>query len=422
MGVFKTVWKNRRHFKLQIFGVTVFFVVAIFLINLLSIKLSYNGKVNEYMSETVQYTSSFQMSLSGAKGTIDNIFVDSTKTQCFVLATIKNTSSIAMDASQYQMFVTNTTSDGVADGTPEEQLTGEIYMFGTSGRIGLYMRSDIPFANKMKKITLRSYKKFTVNTSPYFETTPSDAEYDQCHIFLNPGGKSGRTVDFLEKHVPGTDFNLGVIYRQLNTSKEYKALRESLTKCQDDILTVYSKMFEYQERLTNTYNLQIPSSPSWSKGDSFETVEIYDADGNVTDSYRKFVPNVVLPGGTDYDWYPGNVDDGYYYLVPDSANMSLREYLIKLSNEKKSDIESIDFKWYYTDGSEVVFSDVFVTNYEKEMKATMEGYKQLFNDYLNLKKKYQVEYLPGLLKLEFESETIGQSYTVNRNENVLLVY
>lgn len=71
MTVIKTLWQNRRHFKLQIFGVTVLLVVTIFLINLLTIKTAYDKNVNNYMSSTVQYTSSFTMSLSGTTGTIE---------------------------------------------------------------------------------------------------------------------------------------------------------------------------------------------------------------------------------------------------------------------------------------------------------------------------------------------------------------
>lgn len=423
MAVIKTIWQNRRHFKLQIFGITVLLVVSVFLVNLLSIKVSYDGKVNEYMADTVQYTSSFQMSLSGAKGTIDNIFIDNSKTQCFILATMSDTSTLTMDASQYQAFVTNTTKDGVADGTPAEQLTGEIYMFGTSGRIGLYIKSDIPFANKMKKITLRSYKKYTANTSPYFQTTASDAEYDQCHIYFNPGGRAGQTIAFLENHESGTDFSMSEIYRQITTVDEYASIRKSLKTCQEDMISLYGKMSEYQSRLINNYGLQIPESPSWITGDSFETVELYDADGNVTGTYTRFVPATILPGGTDYDWYLGSVDEGYYHLVPDTQGMSVRDYLLKLSDEKGEKIKEADFEtWHYTDGTEVEFSDSLVTTYESEMKKTINEYKALFTEYLNLKKAYQTEYLPGLLKLEFESSTVGQSYTVNRNEKVLITY
>lgn len=424
MAVIKTIWKNRRHFKMQIFGAAVMLVVLVFLINLLSIKISYDNGVEEYMSATVKYTSDFQMSLSGVKGTVDNIFVDSSKTQCFVLATLNGASKLTMDANQYQMFLTNTTNDGIANGVPKEQLVGEIYMFGTSGRVGFYFKSDVPFANKMKKITLRSYKKYTANTSPYFVSTPSDAEYDQCHIFFNPGGSSAQTIDFLENHVTGTDFNMSEIYRQINTVNEYEKVRAELVKCQDDMIALYGQMSEYQYRLKNSYNLALPESPDWIKGDSFETVELKNDAGEVVGSYKRFLPATILPGGTNYDWYLGTVSDGYYHLVPDANNMTAREYLLKLSAEKIANrVKDVEFEtWYYFDGTEVELAETYRTDYETEMLQTMKGYETLFNNYLELKKSYQTDYLPSLIELEMESETIGKAYTVRRDANTLLLY
>lgn len=423
MSVVKVLWQNRRHFKLQIFGITVLLVLIAFLVNLLSIKIDYDNGVEEYMAATVKYTKTFQMSLSGATGTIDNIFIDNSKTQCFILATMNDTSKLTMDANKYQMFLTDATKDGKVDRKPSEQLVGEIYMFGTSGRIGLYFKSDRPFVNKMKKITLRSYKQYAEQTTPYYQTIPSDAQYDQCHIYFNPGGSAGETIDFLEKHVSGTDFNMSEIYRQISTVYQYEEVCKNLAQCENDMISLYGQMSEYRERLTSNYNLTVPESPSWIKGDKFEDVSVCDETGKVVKTYRKFVPNVIFAGGTNYDWQAGNVDEGYYHLVPDKGEMTLREYLLKLSSEKSYDVEKADFKtWTYTDGTEVVFSDKYVTNYELEMRNTIEAYKKLFDKYLDLKRKHQFDYLTKLLELEFETETMGQSYTVHRGNTALSVY
>lgn len=424
MSVIRTLWKNRRHFKLQIFGVVVFLTIGIFLANLVSIKIVYDDGVEQYMTSTVKFTNEFQTSLSGVKGTVDNVFVDKTHTQCFVLLTLADASVLTMDAGQYQMFVTNTTPDGVSNGVPTEQLTGEIYMFGTTGRVGLYFKSAKPFDNRMKKITLRSYKKYTANTSPHFMTMESDSQYDQCHIYFNPGGTSGQTIEFLEKHVPGTDFKMSEIYRQITTVDEYKKVRENLAKCQDDIISLYGRMREYKNRLTTNYALKLPDNPEWIDGDKIETVETKDESGNVTGSYQKFVPATILPGGTDFDWYLGTVNEGYYHLVLDKGELTMREYLLKLSADKKQRrVESAAFKtWYYSDGTEVVFVDKYATKYETEMRETTKEYQQLFNDYLTLKTKYQTEYLPSLIEMELESETIGQAYTVRRDDKALIAY
>src|SRR5574344_2150112 len=119
-----TLWRNRRHFKLQIFGIMVLFTVSVFIINLITIKVGYDSKLAAYTASTAKYTSKFQMSLSGVRGTIDKIYVDSSKTQCFILASFESTSSITVMANDYQMLLTNVNNSGKSTGEPKEKLSG----------------------------------------------------------------------------------------------------------------------------------------------------------------------------------------------------------------------------------------------------------------------------------------------------------
>lgn len=420
-----TIWKNRRHFKLQIFGMMVFTVILIFVVNLISIKITYEKKLNNYLSSTSKYTSSFQMSLSGVKGTVSKVYVDNSKTQCFILAKLVSTSSLTMVANNYQMFVTNVNYGGSNAGTPDENFTGEIYMFGSTGLIGLYLKSDVPFENTMKQLTLRSYTKYTSNTSPYFRTTSTDAKYDQCHIFFNPGATGTQTIDFLENHVQGTDFDLSGVYRQVNSVNKEKEIRNNILQFYDDLIAVMNKIMEYQNRLENAYNVDVPELPKYIKGDYFDDIPIYDAEGVQIGSYRKYIPATIVPGGTEYDWYNGNILDGYFKLVPNTTKMTVRDYIYALNTdagtrripEMKSD------EWYYKDGTEVrLKSDVTTTSLELEVVNNIKLYEKQLDKYIELKKAYQTEYLTDLLLLEANSATVGQIYSVRKDENCVLKY
>lgn len=418
------VWKNRRHFKMQIFGVTVLFVICVFVANLISIKISYNKQLNRYIASNTMYTSTFQLSLSGVKGTVDKIFIDSTGTQCFILASLKSTVNLATDAKNYQMYVTNVNYDGTNNGTPKENIQGEIYMFGASGIVGLYLYSDVPFENTMKQLTLRSFTKYTSNTSPYFRTTASDAQYDQCHLFFNPGGTNKKTIDFLEKHIPGTEFDLTEIYRQVNTSKEEVAIRKDILQFYDDLSAVMRKIMEYRKRLNDSYNIAVPDFPEYVQGDYFDDVIVYDAEGVEIGSYRKYVPATIVPGGTEYDWYNGSIATGYFKLVPNVKNMTIRDYIYALNRDKKSRIvPSTKIKdWYFNDGTPVnmnIDADITATSLEREIINNIDIYEDLFNQYMKLKTKYQTEYLPNLLLLESTSGAVGQVYTVRKDKAVL---
>lgn len=417
------VWRNRRHFKMQIFGVMVLFTVTVFVINLITINVNYKKKLAAYMLSNVQYTSAFQMSLSGVRGSVDKIYIDSTKTQCFVLMSLRNTNSLTTTANSYQVLLTNVNNDGASIGKPEENIRGEIYMFGSTGIVGLYFKSDIPFENELKEIVLRSYSKFTSNTQPYYKKSSTDAQYDQCHIYFNPGGNNSKSIAFLENHVDGTEFDLTEIYRQVNSVNEEIKIRGQILQCYTDMRAAMRKIGEYGKRLANDYNIDIPELPKYIANDKFDTIKLYDSTGAEAGSYDKFVPATIVPGGTDYDWYVGSVLKGYYNLVPNTKKKTEPEYINSLLDDKntraKPDIKTDE--WHYTDGSEVILEGN-LTPYGREVANNIKLYQDQLAEYLKLKTSYQTEYLPDLLNLEYNSANTVVSYSVRNDENTVVLY
>lgn len=425
VSTIKAIWQNRRHFKMQMFGVAVLAVVAIFIANLVSIKITYNKKLDNYLSSVSKYTTSFQMSLSGVTGTVNNVYVDSEGKQAFILMKLSGTSSLAMNAKNYQVLLTNVNRDGSNAGRPEEQITGEIYMFGSSGLIGLYFRSDIPFENQLKQVTLRSYTKYTSNSKSYISMSSTDYQYDQCHLYFNPGASDASTIAFLENHEAGVDFNPVEIHRQVNTVSEEIEIREKILTFYDDLTMCMNQIKEYRSRLSSNYNVEVPALPEYISGDYFDGIDIYDSEGNVTGTYTKYIPATILPGGTEYNWYIGSVQKGYFNLVANAQNMTIPEYIDALNADSAS--RSYSYKsvkeWFYTDGTAVKseFNNTS-TSYEKEVWSNIEKYEDILTEYITLKKQYQTDYLPELLLLEYKSAGVGLAYTVRNDENAVLLY
>lgn len=417
------VWRNRRHFKMQIFGVMVLFTVMIFIINLITIKTGYEKKLADYMSTNVRYTDSVQMSLSGVRGSVSKIYIDKSRTQCFILLNFSNTDTITAIANNYQMFVTNVDNNGAHSSTPKEQLTGEIYMFGTTGIVGLYLKSDIPFENSLKEIVLRSYSKVTSNTRPYYKRTSTDAEYDQCHLYFNPGGSGSTTIEFLEKHIDGTEFDLTEIYRQVNSVNKEIEIRKNILQFYSDLHASMSKIDEYRRRLVN-YNVDIPELPTYIKGDYFDTVTIFNSAGEQVGTYEKYYPATIVPGGTEYDWYMGSILKGYFKLVPNTKSMNIPDYNLYLRDDrsKRAVPDVIVKEWRYVDGAEIVLDDKLLSAYGKQVADDIKLYEKELEKYLELKTIYQTSYLPSLLNLEYDSATTIVSYTVRKDENAVLVY
>lgn len=417
------IWRNRRHFKMQIFGAMVLFTVLVFVINLITINVNYKNKLSAYMQSNVQYTNSFQMSLSGVKGTVDKIYIDSTRTQCFLLMSLRSTGSLTTTAGNYQMFLTNVDNNGASTGTPDENIRGEIYMFGSTGIVGLYLKSDVPFENSLKELVFRSYAKFTSNTLPYYRKSATDAQYDQCHIYFNPGGSNAKSIDFLEKHVDGTQFDLTEIYRQVNSVSKEITIRNNILQCYKDMNTAMSRIGEYHKRLTNDYNVSVPDLPKYIANDYFDMVSIFNSAGEQVGTYEKFYPATIVPGGTDYDWYMGSILKGYYKLVPNTKKKTELEYINSLADDKfsrtKPDVKIKE--WFFQDGTEVQLEGN-LTPYGQEVANNIQLYQDQLTSYLELKTKYQTKYLPELLELEYNSANTIVSYTVRNDENTVLVY
>ena len=363
------------------------------------------------------------MSLSGIKGTVDRIYVDNSRTQCFVLLSFKGTSSLTTTAGSYQVFITNVDNNGTSIGTPEENLKGEIYMFGSTGIVGLYLKSDIPFENSLKEIVLRSYSKFTSNTQPYYRKTSTDAQYDQCHLYFNPGGSNSKTIDFLEKHIDGTEFDLTEIYRQVNSVTDEIKIRQNILQCYKDIQASTDKIVEYRNRLIKNHNIDVPDFPTYIEGDYFDTVTIFNASGEQVGTYEKFFPASVVPGGTEYDWYMGSILKGYFKLVPNTKNMTIPEYSIYLNEDKgKRAKPKIKYdEWHYADGTEVMLEGS-LSPYGQQVVSDIRLYEEELVNYLSLKTKYQTEYLPSLLTLEHNSANTVVSYTVRNDEYAVIIY
>lgn len=425
MAIIKTIWQNKRHFKMQIFGVAVLALLLVFFLNFMTIIVSHSKQVNEYMKSNVKFTSSYQMSLSGVRGSVNDIYIDKSKTQCFVLLNMGDVSNLTMNASNYQVMITDTNTDGVREDVPDEKISGQIYVFGSTGLMGIYLKSDVPFENNMKQLTLRSYTKFTSGTKPYFRKSASDAEYDQCHIYFNPGGTNAQTIEFLETHVDGTDFNPTDVYRQVKTVTKETEYRTTILETYQELETKMNQIVEYRTRLSENYKILVPDLPMWLTGDYFKNIQVKDDEGNILGSYKRFMPATITPGGTDFDWFNGSILKGYFALVPDAQGMSIRDYIYSLQSDKAS--RKIDetkiTEWLYADGTAVLLkADSTTTTYEQTVMSDIKLYEKAVSDYITLKSKYQSEYLPNLLLLELDSGSIGETYTVRGDENAIVLY
>lgn len=421
MATLSTVWKNRRHFQIQIFGIATVLVIAVFCLNLLTIVIKHDKAVDEFHRTNIAYTDSFTMSLSGTKGNLKYVFTNADRTQCFLLLRMNNMDVVSLNANDYQVLITNADFNGKYKGfkknSGESKMTGDIYVFGSTGFIGIYLESPEAFTNSLKWLTLRCYNSATTNKDSYVRYASSDYEYDQGHIFFNPGAENRLVVDFLENHKPGEPFDPTLIYQQVFTVFEEKTQRQGILDFYTSLNNSMAKISSHYSRLVDTYNVDMGDLPDYVKGDYFKDIEITDAQGNVVHTYNKFMPATVVPGGIEYDWYIGNVIDGYYKNVPNTNGLSINDYLGEnvRKNEKAAEIdwEYVDF--YFKDGTKVPVGEDNISTYDKSVIDELELYEKAIDEYLELKTTYQQVQLPDLLRLERDSTSAISFYSVNNS-------
>jgi len=217
------------------------------------------------------------------------------------------------------------------------------------------------------------------------------------------------------------------IYRQTKSVADEDEIRSNCLQFYADLHANVNQIGEYQSRLIDIYGVELPVISKYITDDSFEDINIYDIDGNVIDTYERYIPNTIVPGGTEYDWYKGDLTRGisYYDLIPGTKDMTIREYLNKLSSDaSERSIDKISTtEWYYADGTAVKLTGKDdMTSMEQEISDAIDEYEKLLNEYVDLKKTYQATYLRSFLELELNTDFSAYTYAVRNDENTVLKY
>ena len=418
----KNIWKKIKnifssHYAMERFGISFLSLSFCMAILLVSMGIKAYKDSQKTLSEQVMYTTSVETSLTGQQGTVEGIYHNTDRTKCFVLLKFDDVSQLSINAENYQMFAT-----GFSASQEQEPLVkrpyGCIYVFGSTGYMGIYMTSSGGFEKQIMGVTVRCNKTIVDTTISDASATYMDASfdsYDQFRIYFNPVGTATQLSTSLDKE----RFDTFELYEELVTKPNEIEIRNNLTEDLKEMHITQKARKEYEERVARegigTYNI-----PKQIDGDVVEGDE---------DGVYHFTTDYVLPNGVDFDWYNGSIHDGY--LDELKGELSYTEYLDNLEEqEDTSDDPENAFKtdtiWYMTDGStfegdEYSDADLDDASY-KEIKTATDLLKNSWGEFYTLKQQYQCKDLVSLLKLEKEAREAQSHYTINTSENVLQVY
>lgn len=376
-----------------------FFVIAIPLVLMTFVSI-YNkfGLDQQSLSSNALYSSSVTLSRTGQTGKVEGVFVNQDKTRGMVLIKMSDADKISSSAKDYKAF----TSAVNLQQQPEELksvLQGSIYVFGSSGYIGLYFVDNAGFNSQIFKSTIRLEKEFVAvdpkNLSDEVAGT-SYSEYDQMDVYFNLGASKAVQLKSLDK----ADFSVQDLYIEAVGSETDNEQRALLTEDLTQMSKLKLQIDEQRDRLETVsidgVGLVVPDLPEEVKSDSFS--------GSGDDIMM--TTDFTYAGGINVNWHKLKLEDGYFNSIDNKTinpdGLSLARWLVKLRNDASSanQTRSYEHDWVMSDGTSLnqLVNDLGVDNSAvSDLSKQVQNYTSLMSQYMALKYQYQTKDLRNLI-------------------------
>lgn len=444
--VVKFLRKFGPHYAIERFGI-MFLSLSISMILLLSsiviTKIKYD---NRALSGMAQYTSSFTMSLSGATGSVQGVYTNKNHTKSFLLLKFSNMADIPVTASEYQLFLSGCNRNMDYE-TIKCNPNAMIYMFGSTGYMGIYLYSSEPFPSQILNLYLRSNLNFTGRVSDVQYEDSTFNRYDQARIYFNPGGTYATQADFLDED----DWNIFDIYEELVSRPAEASIRNLLY---DDLTQMRNQQIlidEYSNRIVDDGLIE-PVIPSVISDDAIYAKAL---DSSITDAnlrwsvrqnmwYTKNANDDVLAfnedevcmyldtkkiakNGYHFNWQDSQIKYGYLKDLTQSDNLSdWKKYIDLHTNAALDFVFNLDeLEWKYQDGTIFIpddsIDDSGSTSEQQTISKDVNKLKEALQAFYDAKVKYQTVDLKSLLELEYNARDIETNYSINANESGELI-
>jgi hypothetical protein len=416
-------FKLDSHHAIERFGVFFGAIALSFVVIFSATGVSAYANNQEALSSKALYTPTFKTSKTDITGEVPGIFVNADRTRAMVLMHFKDTTKVSVNAQDYRGFLTGS-SRALNQESLRSKVAGSVYVFGSTGYMGVMLDSDKPFNPQIMNLTMRAntelvYKEGGASPDKDLPADGSFAKFDQWRVFFNPGGSEATVSEALS--APKLD--VGAIFNEVVVSAQEKTIRDTmdaqLALMQTDLNRINDGTAELERTTTDSGRLRLlaPKVPRQIAGDVVEG----KAGIGETASTLKLKTDVVLPMGYGFDWRGGSVMAGYLKdLVPDSAGYV--SYLAKRSKEAKDEFRINEMKWTLNDGTDLK-SDYSGSNTTvKPLTDVMNKLSQAYQDYYKNKTTYQVDQYQQLIDLEVSLRNVESNSTVNSTDEAMVSY
>lgn len=403
-------WLFGSHYKMERFGVMFFALLTAMALVVGSIGIRKAAMDKVTLGDTAVYTTGFTSSLSMNDGQLVNLWVNDSRTQCFILLHWDDMTSVVTDAEDYEVYLTGRSPNGRKEAlqcTPY----GNFYVFGTTGYMGLFLVDMDGFPSQIINCIVRCNR--LVNGMPdlvpeYADT--SFSTYDQIQFFVNPGGALASTASFLNEG----RMNVYDIYEATAAAGQEAQIRASLNNTLKSMQASLDAINEYTYRVKQD-DIVVPTTPIQIRGDSITQ----DEAGNY-----HLDTDYIVQGAYTFDWQNGSIQQGYLEDVLKEAGYRRADRYI-LDQQAKAENNVMDLsalRWVYNDGT--VFSTTTgtgaVMSSVAQTQKDIQNLTQAWSTYYNLKVSYQTAQLEQLLRLELEISEATSAYTVKTNGLIMI--
>ena len=429
MGFFK---KLGPHYAIERFGVvflSLMLCMALLVTAIVTKKVEFDHRS---LSGNAIYTRSFTMSQTGTTGSVRGVYSNEAHTKVFILLQMSDMTSIPTDANDYRLAIGGSTTSG-AYAQLKSNPSGLLYVFGSTGYFGIYLEDVNGFPSQLMQFYLEALVNITGEQS-------GNNQYNRALIYCNPGGSYATHADFLERN----DWQVFDMVEEIMTRSQERALRITLREDLFEMAKLQLLSEEYMKRLAE-YDVIVPSVPveindtiyalanDKSVTEPLHYISSYGGgwvDSTGTKGFRNDAvtfyldSEYVVPAGFDFKWQDGRILTGYLANLTGSTSLSRwAAYLSERAADptQKTFNKSMDsIEWKFTDGTLVNRIDPNAegnTQRDKTISDLINRLLQNWEDYYELKQKYEVNDLGALLRLESNGRNSVDSYTVNDGSN-----
>lgn len=384
------------HYKMERFIVSTTSLLLCLLLVTGVIVMKHKNDVKSMMTGRTQYTEDIITSKTGHTGQVIGVYNNQDSTKCFVLMKWDSMDTMSRKVADYQLYLTGS---NINMGKTKLQSNPEasLYIFGSTGYMGVYLIDANGFANQIEKLTIRCNQELTATIQDLSAIGDDSYKvYDMADIYFNPGGSDKIVMDFLDG-----DMNTKDMYYAMLMKAQEDTLRANLNDKLQTLQTDLSLCSEYERRLDEDGIKWSDTKDRQIKNDS---VTAYKDDETLLSLNTSY----TCAGGLNFEWQDGNIYDGY---LDDLTDLSFGAFVEKAQNaivEKPNYAQAV---WYKKDGSVFEYDSKTLSSVNASINGDIQNCMNSWVTYYEHKTDYQ-KLLLDLVVLEHNLDEDWSIYDV----------